>query len=537
MLVAVTSLAAQAGDYPKHSKAGSTYVPLESWIYPAMDRLAALGYIQTAFAGIRPWTRLECARLLNEARDRLEDDDNGAGQTAARELYSSLQQEFGQEFAELESDRYRHLGIEEVYVRSLTIGGPPLTDSYHFGQTVINDYGRPYGRGANLQVGIATAAVSGPVFFYARGEYQHGASLPSFSLPLRELIAQIDSTPVQPPASQGTTNRFEMVDGYAGMNLLDFSVAVGKQSLWWGPSKGGPFLISNNAEPMYMLRIARNSPFKLPWILQYLGPARTDFFLARLSGHSFPARPWIHGAKFSFKPTRNLELGFSRTVVFAGEGHPFTTRSLLRSFFSNSPANDAREGPGDRRVAVDFSYRVPGLRNWLTLYSDSMVDDVALPFQAPDRTALSPGIYLARIPGLPKLDFRAEAVTTQVPFHGRPGEFFYWNVVYKDAYTNNGNLLGSWIGREATGFQLWSTYWMKPQNTVQAAYRHSKVNSKFIPGGGTISDIAMRTDWKLSKDLNLFAAVQYETWRFPVSSTGIERNIGCTVQLSFKPKF
>src|ERR1700674_4093954 len=52
---------------------GSPYVPLDSWIYPALDRLAAMGLINSAFAGMKPWTRLECARLLREAGDRLEE--------------------------------------------------------------------------------------------------------------------------------------------------------------------------------------------------------------------------------------------------------------------------------------------------------------------------------------------------------------------------------------------------------------------------------------------------------------------------------
>ncbi|HET7102170.1 MAG TPA: phosphatase PAP2 family protein, partial [Terriglobia bacterium] len=43
---------------------GSPYVPLDSWVYPAIERLGAMGYVQTAMLGMRPWTRLECARLV-----------------------------------------------------------------------------------------------------------------------------------------------------------------------------------------------------------------------------------------------------------------------------------------------------------------------------------------------------------------------------------------------------------------------------------------------------------------------------------------
>ena len=54
---------------------GSSYVPLDSWVYPALQRLAALGYIQSQSLSIRPWTRLECARLLAEATENASSTD------------------------------------------------------------------------------------------------------------------------------------------------------------------------------------------------------------------------------------------------------------------------------------------------------------------------------------------------------------------------------------------------------------------------------------------------------------------------------
>src|SRR5437016_4168465 len=44
---------------------GSPYVPLDSWVYPALDRLAGLGLIDSVFAGLRPLTRPECTRQLS----------------------------------------------------------------------------------------------------------------------------------------------------------------------------------------------------------------------------------------------------------------------------------------------------------------------------------------------------------------------------------------------------------------------------------------------------------------------------------------
>ena len=49
---------------PNPEHLGSTYIPLDSWIYPAMDRLISRGYIDTAYMGLRPWTRMNCASML-----------------------------------------------------------------------------------------------------------------------------------------------------------------------------------------------------------------------------------------------------------------------------------------------------------------------------------------------------------------------------------------------------------------------------------------------------------------------------------------
>src|SRR5229473_5566275 len=66
---------------------GSPYVPLDSWIYPALDRLAAMGLINSAFEGMKPWTRNECVRIVNEAGERIE--DGGAASSEAAKIYEA----------------------------------------------------------------------------------------------------------------------------------------------------------------------------------------------------------------------------------------------------------------------------------------------------------------------------------------------------------------------------------------------------------------------------------------------------------------
>src|SRR5438270_13625854 len=69
----------------------SPYVPLESWIYGALDRLAALGLIPSQTSGLRPWTRAECRRQMREADAGAEHPGYVAVQAGA--LLASLHRE------------------------------------------------------------------------------------------------------------------------------------------------------------------------------------------------------------------------------------------------------------------------------------------------------------------------------------------------------------------------------------------------------------------------------------------------------------
>lgn len=519
--------------------AGTTYVPLDSWIYPALERLIASGYIRYQFLGLRPWTRTAVADMIAEAVYRTESDVKVP--LEVRQTISALKQEFPDESklgADFDNNSIR---LESVYTRAMVIAGPPLNDSYHFGQTIINDYGRPYARGFNNITGFTSRAEAGRFAFYVRGEYQHAPAAPAYSASVQQVISNVDRTPLQPARPFAEVNSFRLLDAYAGVTVAGHVVSVGKQSLWWGPGEGGPMMMSNNAEPFYMLRINRAVPLKLPFILKYLGPVRYDAFFGRLAGHQFPPRPFMHGEKFSFKPTENLEFGFSRTAVFAGEGvTPLTFGNFWESLTSTTSSTnvgfDLRRSPGARHSSFDFSYRVPGLRKWLTLYTDSLVHDDVSPIDAPRRAAINPGIYLTHVPHVPKLDLRIEAVNTDPPItNSNGGHFIYYEGIYKDIYLNKGKLLGNWIGREGKGVQVWSTYWLSPTSSIQLSYRNAKVAKDFIPEGETSNSFSARAQLRLRPDLELTSSLQYERWKVPVLALGLQTDWTTSVQVKFWP--
>ena len=533
---------------------GSPYVPLDSWVYPALARLAAMGYIESDFEGLRPWTRMECARLVQEAGDHLSEtptETKGAGS-----LYESLAREFSKEINLLGGGDNRTAQVESVYTRVTGISGAPLRDGFDFGQTITNDSGRPYAEGFNNVSGASAWATDGPFVGYVRGEYQHAPSSPALPAAALAAIAQEEGVPAAPPATPtASVSQFDMPEGYVGMQLGNWQITFGKQEQWWGPDEGGAMLFSTNAEPIEMLKINRTTPFTLPGILRRLGPISAQYFLGRLAGDHwlFSAttgftgtwtqpladQPFLSGEKVSIKLSRNLEAGFTVTDVFAGAGEPLTLHRWLHALVPvQNGAPGTPSDAGDARGGFDFRYRVPGARNWLTWYGDGFTDDEPSPlWGAFDKSAFDSGLYFSHLPGLPKLDFRAEGVFTDNPNpnpvlqHG----FFYFNDRYVNGYTNGGNLLGSWIGREGQGAQAWSTYWFTPQDKLQLSFRHQKVSQQFVPGGGTLTDGGVRGDFWIRNQFSVTASVQYEKWNFPVLAPAKETNVSTQIQFTYWP--
>jgi hypothetical protein len=299
-----------------------------------------------------------------------------------------------------------------------------------------------------------------------------------------------------------------------------------------------------------MVQLDSASPFEFPLLSHFLGPARMTSFLGQLAGQTwvynppvwaglssnvdprfligpgFHPQPFIHGNKISFHPTANLEFGMGVTAIFGGPGLPFTWHEFLRSYYGHN-ANTATN-PAKRFSSFDFTYRVPGLRRWLTVYSDSLVGDEISPIGS-TRPMLNPGLYFPQLPKLPKFEIRIEGFKAE-PRLGT----IYIDRRYHSGYTNEGNLIGSWIGRQALGGQGWVKYSFTPRTNLQLEYRHQEVDH-YLAGGGRLNDFTLAGEFRLNRQLALSARAQYEVWNFPALSAGNQPNFTAQLQMTFFP--
>jgi len=509
---------------------GPVFVPVDSWIYPALLRLAALRYIPDQAAGMRPWTRTECIRQLGEA-ERAQAQASEYRETPGFEEASSLIRALRREFSRT-PDAKDYVEVESVYTRYLGVAGQPLMDGYNFGQTVIDDYGRTDAGGSNAIGGLSIAAAAGRVSFYARTEYWYAQAFTSPAQALQTMAPQIE--PVLPGAQSGVS-RWEPVEAYAGVQLGRWSVTVGKQDLWWGPGESGALSFSNNAQPVYCFRVTTASPLVLPGFLSRLGSFRIDLVGGELSGHTMPPRPLLNGQKFTWNVNRDLELGFTRWSLFGGAGNrPFTLGTVLRNLTANSAVYGNAIDPGDRKSGFDFLWRLPLPGRPITLYADLYADDEPNPLASPRRSGFDPGIYFPRIPGLPHWDLRVEAPSTRLATSDHGGTFLYWNYIYRDANTNQGYLLGSWVGRDGRGLAIQTSWWRSARSKFDFAYRQNRIGPAFLPGGGTQDDASAAGTISPTPEFAIRVSAQYERYRIPLLG-GIHQGVATTLELTYTP--
>jgi len=182
---------------------------------------------------------------------------------------------------------------------------------------------------------------------------------------------------------------------------------------------------------------------------------------------------------------------------------------------------------------VDFSYRIPKLRNWLTLYGEAMSEDEISPIAYPAKSIFQGGLYLARLPAMAKLDLRLEGGSTDAPSFCN--SCFYWNAQYLSGYTNSGRLIGSWIGRAAQGELIKTNYWLNARSRIGVELRHRKIDRTYLPQGGTQSDVGVSADIFVGPGFRFSGNVQYERWMIPLLATGRQSNIAASLQFSFWP--
>jgi hypothetical protein len=367
----------------------SASVPLDSWIYPALDKLAGLGLIESGLQGSRPFSRHEAARLTREALDNAGADPPVPValeiiRRLERELRAALREVDGgsatgyiQPLRELRLEYLHQEGQPSVIASRSPGGTQDLIDARQFALDP-NNFGLDYSEGHNGQVVLETEARLGSFFL-------------------------VNWRPILLVDDAGDSS-LRTLHGTATLGLGPLQVSAGRESLWWGQGRHGSLILTNNAAPLEMLRVTNPTPVLLPWIFRYLGPFRFDLFWSRMEADRLIPEPYLAGLRVNIKPRPWLELGASRTVMFGGEGRPEVHFADFITILGGKNLQ-GEEDTSNQLAALDARLKIPALAG-AELYGEWGGEDEAGGFIS--HKSWLAGLYLPKLEPTGRLAMRLE---------------------------------------------------------------------------------------------------------------------------------
>ena len=408
--------------------AGSVNIPINDPRTELVERVALSGLVDTALLGTRPYSRMEAARIVAEALrnlDRLVGTETGFLEEVLVELREELRTELIA-LGALPGERKESflIPVERAGWRAAWLQRR-AKEFPEFQQTRVIE-GTPLLQ--NREGIIYQERYNGVLDVEGRAQWTDWFSF--YLQPLASLHAGA--------GDEGAELRLHK--GYAKVTLGPIELQAGKDSVWWGPGRHGAFVLTNNAEPLEMVKLSNPSPVTLPWILRYLGPFQFTLLLARLDEQRQFPHPLLFGLRLGFKPHRLIEIGISRTARFGGRGEPGIESGELIDLLTGAdePTN------ADQVGSVDLSLRIPPL--WGLLVYTEIGRDTAGAFStgilAPvNAEAFLLGLYFPSLWPGGRTDLRIEVADT--------GQYAFW---YRTGHTFKGQILGHHIGGDATDF-------------------------------------------------------------------------------------
>ncbi|WKZ33206.1 MAG: capsule assembly Wzi family protein [Thermodesulfobacteriota bacterium] len=424
-LISTLAFLAAFTGVPECHAAPPVNIPVKSRLYEDFELLEIKGLIRSGLLSTRPFSRLEGARLSNEAAEEIKKRP-GAGRSALSAV-RRLEREF-----RFNADG-SHAGadirpLENAYLHALYSDKEPVFPSANAG-------GRHFNGNMNLRAGLrASAAFSDKVVLHINPEYSH---------------------------FEGSNVRLE--EGYLMLSFHGIELLAGRDHMWWGPGFHGSLLMSNNARAFDMVKATSAHPFLLPWKFARLGVLRPTLFLARLEKDRDHPNAKLLGMRLDMKPAPSFQAGLSRVFMFGGKGRqPLSGGDWLdilaakdSAEHSDSPAN------GNQLVSIDatFVYVNEGSPfipfSGVKIYGELGAEDSS-GNRTPTGRAVMYGMFLDGLFWADGLDMRVEYVNTGQS--ERYGPLWYSHGVYTSGYTHRGRVIGHHMGGDSEDLFLRARY-------------------------------------------------------------------------------
>jgi hypothetical protein len=407
-------------------------------VYGFLEKLDALGFIDSRLAGIRPLCREEVARLLLEASDKAVSQASpyilGEIKRHSRRFRASIA-DMSDLVATQPPDWWKPL--QTLQVRYVHLDGENPPDG---------ELGRIITPGGTW---MASASTHAGAFDFA-----------TLHLMLEAVYNEDDH-----PDTGKAEFALRLPMAYVKLSAINIELLGGINSMAWGPPGHDGLLLTQNPEPFRLVRIGNPQPVLLPWFFSALGPLGYQLFFTELGGSRYRTvpHPYLAGLRFDLRPFPWLELGFSRTFLFDGKSvEKPSTGDIFRMLVGYEESPRAGEPDiSDQRAGLDARIRFPLFGTGVVLYGEAFGENVSnlLPY----RWSWRVGIYLAGLLlSAQTLDLRAEWTRTH--------RLAYTHHIWSGGYNYLGTPIGHHAGPWAEDFFVELSWAVVPGSLLALSY-------------------------------------------------------------------
>lgn len=233
---------------------------------------------------------------------------------------------------------------------------------------------------------------------------------------------------------------------YAFAPLGGTWVWAGRRHLAYGPPTARGLVLSG-AVPFDGMGVEVIEGFRLPRVLDRLGPVRASTLLARMQRSGEVERPWFWAARVSLQPHDDLVIGLNRASIFGGEGNEPVTFRNVGLMLLGFTETDSKSSDFENQVAsVDALWRTRLAGVPLVVYGEWGFSDVGGAwFRVP---GIVGGLELPAFPGLQALAIGVEHASFSGHGGGHPP--WYRHGPLGEGWTDRGRLLGHPLGGHGT---------------------------------------------------------------------------------------
>lgn len=182
------------------------------------------------------------------------------------------------------------------------------------------------------------------------------------------------------------TQQYQLDGSYLSANITvadtKWALGVGQYDRWWGPAWQSSLILSNNARPIPMIYLSRQTQnaFENRY-LSWLGPWHLITFMGQLESHRTIPDALLWGLRITFAPHPYWEIGLSRTATWAGEGRPSGADTFIDVLLGkdNFEADDPNkvEEPGNQLGGIDIRFGRPVKQGSMATYLQVIGEDEA----------------------------------------------------------------------------------------------------------------------------------------------------------------